>query len=127
MRTPLIGGHLDTQTVTTGASGSVPNRLRGYSSFAPTGSIVDGTSNVAGNLTIDELVWDEFGGGGSQVYRLTITGASNSGFTTLTIGSTVLTRTSATFGSGIWSWVTADTVGTQSFGAASNVVPCYFD
>lgn len=117
--------HLDTQSVTTGTLGSAPNRARGFISGS-FGSINDGTANVASGAAITSLYYDENGGSG-MFYYLAITGAANSGWTTLTIGSTVLNRTSATFSSGTWTWTTADSVATQAFGGNGNGVTAYFD
>ena len=118
---------LDIQTVTTGGSGTAPlqDRLRGYASSPALGSIVDGTSNIYSGAAITTLFWNE-NGGSSQYYQLTITGAANSGWTTLTIGSQSFLRTSATFSSGSWTWTTANTLGTQSFGGVASVVTCTF-
>ena len=125
------GGALDVQTVTTGATGTAPaqDRVRGFSSSI--GSIVDGTSNIYGGATIANLFWDENGGGGAQYYYLGIVGATNTGWTTLTIqssfGTATLLRTAATFGAGAnWSWTTTDTALNQAFGSASTVVTCTF-
>jgi hypothetical protein len=116
---------LDIQTVTTGGSGTAPlqNRLRGWSS-ASLGSIVDGTSNIYGGAAITTLFWNENEGGPN--YQLTITGATNSGWTTLTIGSQSFLRASASFGSGSWFWSTSDTLGTQSFGSIGSTITCTF-
>lgn len=122
------GSHLDTQTVETGNVGTAAmlNRVRGWSTGL-IGVITDGTSNVYAGAAITSMYWDENGSGGSQFYYLAITGAANSGWTTLTIGSTVLSRASATYSSGTWTWTTTDTVGTQAFGASGSNHSCYFD
>lgn len=114
----------DTQTVTTGISGLNPDRLRGYQSATSTGSITDGTSNIYSGAAITRLIWDE----GSSVYELNITGATNSGWSTLTIdGTKVLTRTSATFSAGgIWVWITGDNITTQAFGTNGTSHTCVF-
>lgn len=126
---PPSASHLDTQTVTTGVSGSAPlqDRLRGFISDT-IGSISDGTSDIFGpGNAVTALCWDENGGSGMK-YVLTITGATDSGWSTLTIGSKVLTRTArTTFGGGTWTWVDTDIVSNQAFGGNGNVVPCYFD
>ena len=117
---------LDVQTVTTGGSGTAPNqdRLRGF--LSPSlGSIVDGTSNIYAGAAITSLYWSE-NGGTFKFYRLTITGAANSGWTTLNIGGQSFLRTSASFASGSWTWSTADSLGTQSFGSIGTVVTCTF-
>ena len=91
------------------------------------GSISDGTSNIFGpGNAITGLYWDENGGAG-QTVNLTITGATNTGWTTLTIGATVLTRTSASFAGGTWTWVTNQNLASQPFGANGDNIICYFD
>lgn len=114
------GGGLDTQTVTTGASGTAPiqDRVRGFIS-GTLGSITDGTSNIYSGAAITALYWDE--NEGISSYVLTITGATNTGWTTITIGSVTLYRTAATFSSGTWTWTTTHTAGTQAFGSAGNI------
>jgi len=116
---------LDVQTVTTGVSGGVPNRIVGWRSSGPVGAIVDGTSNIYAGAAITTLYWSE-NGGTFPFYNLIITGATNTGWTTLNIGGQDFLRTSATFGSGSWVWSTFDTITTQSFGTASTVVTCTF-
>lgn len=121
------GSHLDTQTVTTGTQGSAPmqDRNRGFIS-GTIGSITDGTSNVYAGAAITSLYYDENGGTG-MFYKLAITGAANSGWTTMTIDSTAFTRASATYSSGTWTWTTAHTVATQALGANGTVHTVYFD
>ena len=117
---------LDVQAVTTGGSGTAPNqdRLRGFSGGL--GSIVDGTSNIYSGAAITTLYWNE-NGGTSKFYQLTITGATNSGWTTLNIGGQNFLRTSATsYGSGTWTWSTSDTITSQSFGSIGSTVACTF-
>ncbi len=117
---------LDTQTVTTATSGSVPDRLRGFINGLM-GSISDGTSNIFGpGNAITALYWDENGGAG-QTTNLTIASATDTGWTTLTIGSTVLTRASASFVGETWTWVTNDTLAAQPFGSNGDNIVCYFD
>lgn len=122
------GSSLDTQSVTTGTSGTAGglDRVRGYISGSQ-GSISDGTSNLYAGAAITSMYWDENGSGGAQFYYLAITGGTNSGWTTMTIGTTVLARADATFSSGTWTWSTTDTVGTQAFGANGSVHTVYFD
>lgn len=117
---------LDTQTVTTATIGSAPDRLRGFINGSM-GSISDGTSNIFGpGNAITALLWDENGGAG-QTVNLTITGATDTGWTTLTIGSTVLARTAASFAGGTWTWVTNDNLASQPFGSNGDNIVCYFD
>lgn len=121
-------GALDVQTVTSGADGiGNPSfdRRRGYLT-AVIGSIDDGTSNLFAGALILEFYWNENGGSG-QFYALQITGATNTGWTTLTIdGTLVLTRASATFSLNRWTWTTADTVASQIFGGGGSVHTCVF-
>ena len=85
----------DVQTVTTGADGSAleNDRRRGFDELG-LGLISDGTSNIYGGAAIASLYWDE--GFGASFYFLAIPGAANAGWSTMTIGATVLTRASAT-------------------------------
>lgn len=119
-------GHLDSQTVTTGTSGTAleSDRLRGFVQ-GEIGAISDATSNIYGGAAITTLCFDE--NGGSGLYVLTITGASNAGWTNLTIGPKVLARTSATFSTGTWTWTTADYVATQAFGPDGSIRGVFFD
>lgn len=114
-----IGGS-DTQTVTTGADGSIGDhdRIRGYIQGI-IGSIADGTSDIYSGASITEISWNE--NDGIYYYALTIPGAGNGGWTTLTIGSVVLYRSSATFIAGSWTWYTAHTAAMQAFGTAGSV------
>jgi hypothetical protein len=121
-------GRLDTQTVTVGTSGTAgaQDRLRGYSSFGPLGSISDGTSNIYAGATITALEWIEIGPAGAGYYYLVITGATNTGWTSMVIGTDTLLRASASYTSGSWSWF-GYTIGAQQFGnTAGVVVPVYF-
>ena len=115
------GGGLDSQTVTTGASGlpADQDRRRGYASYG-LGSITDGTSDIYSGAAITEMYWNEGEGLGST-YVLSITGATDSGWTTITIGSVTLYRSAASFFLGTWTWNTAHTAGAQAFGSGGNV------
>lgn len=125
-------GKLDTQVVTTGASGTAPiqDRIRGWASPS-LGSISDGTSNIFGpGNAVTTLCWDE--NGGAPQYVLTITGATDASWTTMRIvgsnGTKVLTRTSRTsFSSNTWLWSTGDFLGSQGFGSNGETVYVYFD
>lgn len=114
---------LDTKTVTVGADGAAINvsRRRGYI-FSVIGSINDDVSAIYGG-TIGSVYWDE----GSSSYYLSIGGATNSGWTSLTIGTKTLLRSSATFAAGTWGWGSSDTVLTQAFGANGSTVQVYFN
>ena len=118
------GSHLDTQTVITGQDGRAidGNRRRGFISGV-IGSISDGTSNLYAGAPITSLYWDE--GGGSAYYTLAITGAVNSGWVTITIGTTVLNRVDATFSGGTWIWTPADNGGSLSPVGSTKTI--YFD
>lgn len=106
---------LDTQTVTVGSyyhdPGGIPSYPYtgyGYTSSSPTstvvGSISDGTSNIYSGATILKLWWFVDGVLGNKV-QLMINGATNSGWTSMTINGTTFTRTSATsFIGGLWEW-----------------------
>ena len=121
------GSHLDTQTVITGQDGRAidANRRRGFISGV-IGSISDGTSNLYAGAPapITSLYWDEGGGFGSS-YIMTITGAVNSGWVTLTIGAKVLNRVDATFSGGTWTWTPADNGGSLSPVGSTKTI--YFD
>lgn len=119
--------YLDTQIVTVGQTGTAAagDRVRGFDASLVVGSISDGTSNIYGGAAITALYWYE-GGGGSNGYVLAITGAANSGWTTMTIGSKRLTRAAATYSSGSWTWATTDTIGV-AFGAAGTTTTVYFE
>ena len=119
---------LDTQTVTTGGIGTPleQDRQRGYSTGS-FGSIVDGTSNIYGGAQINNLFWDEGGGEGFQNYFLAINGATNGGWTKLTIGTKVLNRIDALFSTGgFWTWPTSDLASEQAFGAIGSIKVCTF-
>jgi hypothetical protein len=126
MGNPAASGSGDTQTVTTGTTGAAPNRSRGRSTINGIGSISDGTSNLYSGAAITEFRWDE-DGGSSMFYSLAITGATNSGWTSVVIGGTkTLNRIDASFSGGEWIWSTTDTVSTQAFGSAGSVKVCVF-
>lgn len=108
------GGALDTQTVTTGTSGTAVsgNRIRGFIT-ASLGSISDGTSNLYSGAAIREIASEEQGVGAGFNVILSITGVlANSGWTSMNVGGNhVLTRASATFstagGNTSWTWAGA--------------------
>jgi hypothetical protein len=125
------GGVLDTQIVTTGGDGSAPmqDRNRGYSGTF--GSIVDGTSDIYAGDPIGNIGWSENGGSPNYSFSVFGSNVTNSGWTTLTIGSKPLLRTDATFTAlgafgGVWSWNTTDVVGDQAFGTIGSIVVCTF-
>lgn len=118
-------GHLDAISMTTGGTGTVGSRERGWT-FGQYGSITPDTSAIYGNTAIGNLNWAE--NGGSPYYLLGINSATNTGWTTMTIGSTALTRASASYiSAGLWQWTTSDTASTQAFGTQGSSVTIYFD
>lgn len=125
------GGGLDTQTVTTGNDPlGVGNpdytRRRGFSTGGGFGSISDGTSNIYGGAAITDFYWDE-NGGETSLYTLTITGATNSGWTQVVIGgSKTLLRGDASFASSTWTWTSPNTISTQAFGSVGTNHTCVF-
>lgn len=117
----LAGGGssiLDTQTVTRGTTttGTDPfSNWAGYQNTGPSfGSISDGTSNVYAGATINGLYFYEEGSSGAfgyytrQIIWIVNGTQSNSGWSTMTIGSTTYNRTDATFstsgGVSAWYW-----------------------
>lgn len=112
---------LDTQIVTVGTV--VPSlynpRMYGWASTA--GSISDGSFNPKSNTSIVFLAWSGAWSNGtvSNEVTFTISGThSNSGFTTMTVGSTAFNRSSASFSQSAsntrWTWSTA----TNPFGTS---------
>jgi hypothetical protein len=124
--TPAALSTLDTQTVTVGGSGTIPDDslIRGFSVPLTYGSISDGTSNIYGGAAITALFYDMSAGG----ITMSITGTlANSGWTTLTIKSTVLNRADAFFsvsgGVSYWFWASG---GTTTFGSLGTNATCTF-
>jgi len=81
----------------------------GFDLSPPRGAISDGTLGVASNRTIAEFSWNTLTGLG-----LYLSGsASNSGWTTVTINGTAISRSSATFstvsGNSRWLWMSQTT------------------
>lgn len=116
------GASLDTQTVTVGSSSFsqaggnvggiyIPNQNFYYSGLmteyppsnhnATGGSISDGTSNIYGGAAIEDVYHLFNDGFDYEIVYLTIAGTrANSGWTTMTIGSTDYIRTNATYNQG---------------------------
>ena len=136
--------NLDSQTVTVGSSTSASGGSgapagttvrRGYSGIYSIGSVSDGTSNLYSGALFSEIqyTWD-------TVYpasgvSLQIDGASraNSGWTTLTIGSTAYLRTSAQYtpnagGDTYWSWYSGsdNTGAADPFSGTGTTTNCVF-
>lgn len=114
---------LDTQQVTSGASGTAvaQDRTRGFISGA-IGSCSDATSNLYGGAAIRALYWDENGGTPADLVAFQVSGVqANSGWTTMTIGAVAFSRASATFstagGNSSWTWPnTGYSASTNPFG-----------
>ncbi len=106
---------LDQQVVTTGLLGVIPDRYRGFSTALAIGSIVDGTSNIYAGAAITELYHFET----DSTLHLKITGAVNSGWTTMTIvGQASFLRSAAGFAANEWTWAG---IGTNPWGGAGTV------
>ena len=110
---------LDTQTITSGSTSTGTDPFFNWYGYKGTGSptfgsISDGTSNIYAGATINGIYFYEEGSVGAGGYYirdviLVINGTqSNSGWTTMTIGSTSFTRASAGFstsgGVSTWTW-----------------------
>jgi hypothetical protein len=116
---------LDSQTVTSGASGSAINqdRVRGFAQGS-LGSISDGTSNLYGGAAVLALLWDENGGSPSDLVQFQVAGVrANSGWTTMSVGGINFSRAAATFstagGNTSWIWNNLGyTAGTNPFGGS---------
>ncbi|MGY8864343.1 MAG: hypothetical protein ACKVJK_01805 [Methylophagaceae bacterium] len=144
------GGNLDSQTVTVGSyqqnnaggsgapsSATVYEGRFVYNTVNTYGSISDGTSNVYSGAAIEAVRYSWTTVYGTSNLWLVITGNNaNSGWTTLTIGSTAYLRTNAfyAYDSGIfpnasaWYWnLSSDTTGANSpFGADGTTTTCVF-
>ena len=123
--------NLDSQTVTVGSSTSASGGSgapagttvrRGYSGIYSIGSVSDGTSNLYSGALFSEIqyTWDTIYP--ISAFTLRIVGASraNSGWTTLTIGTTSYQRSSAQYapdagGDTYWTWF----AGTDNTGAGN--------
>lgn len=112
---------LASYSLTTGNTGSVGFRYRGYDdgSFSGTaiGSISPTTFTLNGGSIIEALLYDE----DASQYLFQVSGGTNSGWTSMDIGGLLtLTRSSATYtfsaGNSYWTWTTSDTIATQAFG-----------
>lgn len=125
---------LDTQTITVGNFGSVPNVARGVEPGV-FGSIVDGVSDIY-SANILGLEWIQNGGVGTDFIQLTINGVqTNIGWTTMSIsgpnGVFNYSRASATFSNPnptSWGWENLGfTEPNNPFGAvASNVIVTFY-
>jgi hypothetical protein len=123
---------LDTQTVTVGylAPSLYTFQTRGFDSTLSVGSISDGTLNPVSNASIVILAWLGANSTGSSVLNrvyLTVSGVrANSGWTSMKVGSTTYTRTSATYSNNStvtnWSWSTTS----SPFGSTGSSVAVEF-
>ena len=137
------GSNLDSQVVTvgqatsaTGGSGLPTGSTvrRGFLISGAGGSISDGTSNLYSGASILQIMyqWDTYYPTSGVTLIIAGTNRANSGWTTLTIGSTAYQRTSATYnGSGgntYWTWYDGtDNNGTEDpFGNTGGTTTCVF-
>ena len=139
--------NLDSQAVTVGnhsqafAGGSgLPANTSNYRGFFDNtydtdGSISDGTSNLYSGASIVELyyTWNTVYGASYLALRIDTTVLPNSGWTTLTVGTTAFQRTAATYngnssGDTQWTWTTSgDLTGAQNpFAASGQTTTCVF-
>jgi len=137
--------NLDSQTVTVGQTttatggGGLPNGTqyrRGYSGIGTTfGSISDGTSNIYSGASISQIqyLWDTAFPTSAAVLIIAGTNKANSGWTTLTIGTTSYQRASANYtadsgGNTQWYWYFGDDYnGTDDpFGNTGGTTTCVF-
>lgn len=110
---------LDTQTITSGSANTGSDPFFNWYGFKGTGSptfgsISDGTSNLYSGAAINGIYFYEAGSIGAGGYYdrsviLVINGTqSNSGWTTMTVGTTTYVRTAASFstsgGVSTWTW-----------------------
>jgi len=108
---------LDTQTVTYGSRSVGTNPVTSYGGYYPAqtiGSISDGSSNVYAGATINGLYFFEEGYSSPPVGFVNrglvwiVNGSqANSGWTTMTVGTTAFNRVDATYSAGAstsWSW-----------------------
>lgn len=110
---------LDTQTVTRGTTSTGSDPYYNWAGYKGTGSptfgsISDGTSNIYSGATINGLYFYEEGSSGMFGYYIrqiiwVVDGTqSNSGWSTMTVGTTTYNRIDATFstagGVSTWAW-----------------------
>ena len=138
------GSNLDSQVVTVGQStsgsggGGAPTGTtvrRGFLISGAGGSISDGTSNIYSGASILQLqyIWDTTYPSSGFVLVIAGTNRANSGWTTLTIGTTSYQRSSASYaansgGNTYWSWYAgSDNNGTEDpFGNTGGTTTCVF-
>lgn len=103
MRGAAVSSALDTQTVTSATTGISGEKIRGYTSAGGgQGSISPGTTTIGGGSTITAMYFDQ----NYSTFTLSITGASDSGWTTMTntTEGKSLSRAAASFTGGTWTW-----------------------
>jgi hypothetical protein len=105
------GTHLDYQDMVVGSIGFAPDRARGYA-IGVIGTLTPATSAVYSGADIWELVHEETDG----IVRLRIDGLrANSGWSTITIGTTVFQRAMASYyqsgGDTYWDWYSSNVFG----------------
>lgn len=136
--------NLDSQTVTVGQAtsasggGGAPTGTtvrRGFLISGAGGSISDGTSNIYSGASILQIqyIWDTTYPTSGVTLVIAGTNRANSGWTTLTIGSTAYQRTSASYtadsgGNTYWTWYEgSDNNGTEDpFGNTGGTTTCVF-
>ena len=142
------GGNLDSQNVTSasdseffaGGSGLPSSTTNWHGLYDNTyhtdGSVSDGTSNLYSGASIVELfyTWNTSFGVSYVGLRIDGTNRANSGWTTLTIGTTAFARSAASYtadslGDTQWTWTIspADYNGSDNpFGSVGTVTACVF-
>jgi|TARA_R110000822_G_scaffold206227_2_gene342662 hypothetical protein len=137
------GGSNDTQTVTVGeliqnnSGGSgAPSSVTTYRGLNfGFGSVSDGTSNIYSGADVERIMymWDTVYPV-AGVYMIIDGTQTNSGWTTLTIGTTAYARTNASFSTTVnagktsWTWISGtDATGANNpFSAVGTTTTCVF-
>jgi hypothetical protein len=141
------GSNLDSQTVTVGthtitvpAGNGLPSTTTVYNgsfdwSGTAYGSVSDGTSNIYSGAAVDRLMYYYNTVYAFSGFNLFIDGTNraNSGWTTLTVGTTAYQRQNAVYtassgGNTTWTWSTGgDTTGANNpFAATGQTTTCVF-
>mgnify|MGYP000417838872 CR=1 FL=1 len=141
------GSNLDSQTVTVGShSLSFPGgsglpasttTYKGFFTLSSTtyGSIADGTSNLYSGAAVDRIVyyWSDVFAISALILVIQGANRANSGWTTLTVGTTAYQRASAQYtadssGNTLWSWPgPSDYTGADNpFAATGQTTTCVF-
>lgn len=115
------GAPLATYSLTTGNTGAVGFRYRGYDDGTISGTAIGSVSPTSftlnGGSVLEAFLYDE----DASQYRLAVFGGTNSGWTSVNIGGLLtLNQGSATYslvsGTSYWNWTTSDTIAAQAFG-----------